>query len=177
MSRGGRRRRGRHRGPKTASPRASVAVQEQTGSQPQQRSRRRRGRRGGGAREESVLESMSSRPRQLQTLPPDGLVLDELISDLKSEYGVPATPQAYRLIIKLPVEDQLDSEASQANAPQANTESPETPEAPQGPGGPAQRRRRRRGRRGRVAPTGEAPGAEDSIGDSSATDGAGQAAD
>lgn len=158
MSRGGRRRRGRHRGPKTASPRASVAVQEQAGSQPQPRSRRR-GRRGGGAREESVLESMSSRPRQLQTLPPDGLVLDELISDLKSEYGVPATPQAYRLIIRLPTADQPDSEASEADESQAQTEGPE---APEGPGGPARRRRRRRGRRGRgrpdpAGPAGDAP--------------------
>ena len=179
MSRGGRRRRGRHRGPKTAPPRASMAVQEQAGSQPQPRSRRRRGRRGGVAREESVLESMSSRPRQLQTLPPDGLVLDELISDLKSEYGVPATPQAYRLIIKLPAEDQPDSEASDAEVPQAQTEKPEAPEGAQGQtegsGNPARRRRRRRGRRGQggghprtSGPAGDAPGDEDSTGDSTA---------
>ncbi len=162
MSRGGRRRRGRHRGPKTASSRASVAVQEQAGSQPQQRSRRRRGGRGRGAREESVLESMSSRPRHLQTLPPDGLVLDELISDLKSEYGVPATPQAYRLIIKLPAEDQPDSDASAADQSEVQTEGPAAPEGPRVPEGPARRRRRRRGRRGlsREAPAGDVPGAE-----------------
>lgn len=34
-------------------------------------------------------------------LPPDGTVLEELISTMQSEYGTPSTPQEYRLIIKI----------------------------------------------------------------------------
>jgi len=34
-------------------------------------------------------------------LPPDGTVLEELIAEMEAQYGFPATPQEYRLIIKV----------------------------------------------------------------------------
>lgn len=95
---------------------------------------------------------MSSRPRQLQTLPPDGLVLDELISDLISEYGAPATPQDYRLIIRLPAEDEPGGEASEGDEPATTQGQTETSEVQEISSIPAPRRRRRRGRRGRPRP-------------------------
>lgn len=45
---------------------------------------------------------MRTLPTSVQTLPPDGLVLDELISNMQSEFGTPATPQEYRLIVRVP---------------------------------------------------------------------------
>lgn len=47
---------------------------------------------------------MQPRPRRLQTLPPDGLILEEVISGMQGEYGIPATPQEYRLLLRLATE-------------------------------------------------------------------------
>ena len=44
---------------------------------------------------------MANRPRVLQTLPADGLVAEEIIDDMREEYGYPATPQEYRLIVRI----------------------------------------------------------------------------
>ena len=44
-------------------------------------------------------------PRTLQTLPPDGQVLEEVISNMREEYGYPATPQEYRLILRVAPEE------------------------------------------------------------------------
>jgi hypothetical protein len=45
---------------------------------------------------------MDARPKRLRTLPPDGLILEELISEMQTNHGTPATPQEYRLIIRTP---------------------------------------------------------------------------
>ena len=58
-----------------------------------------------------VLEDMHSKPRQLQTLPPDGLVLEELIAVMQGEYGVPSTPQEYRLLVKTASEESAEQSA------------------------------------------------------------------
>ena len=87
---------------------------------------------------------IGKRPTQAQTLPPDGLVLEELIENLQEEYGTPSTPQEYRLIIRVPQQQ----EASAEKPAQAVAESGESAPA---------RKRRRRGRRrrgGQTAPNG-----------------------
>ncbi len=49
---------------------------------------------------------MIHRPSKLETLPPDGVVLEELISNMQEEYGTPLTPQQFRLTIKMsPADD------------------------------------------------------------------------
>jgi hypothetical protein len=58
-----------------------------------------------------VLEDMQSKPRQLQTLPPDGLVLEELIAVMQGEYGVPSTPQEYRLLVKTATDESVEPPA------------------------------------------------------------------
>lgn len=89
---------------------------------------------------------MSARPTQLQTLPPDGTVLEELIGAMQSEYGVPTTPQEYRLIIKVPAPEEPTDPALEAK-PAAVRAEPGTDEELESV--PRQRsgRRRRRGRR------------------------------
>ncbi len=90
---------------------------------------------------------MSSLPTTLKTLPPDGTDLDDLIGALQSEYGVPATPQEYRLIIKVPAPEEhpTDPALEVEPAPAAPRLQPE----PEAAASPRQRpaRRRRRGRR------------------------------
>ncbi|HEX2054115.1 MAG TPA: hypothetical protein VHJ78_10375 [Actinomycetota bacterium] len=98
----------------------------------------------------SVLEEMSSRPARLKTLPPDGTVLEELIGALQSEYGVPTTPQEYRLIIKTPIPEEPTDPSLEVKA--AAPERPPVAGAPpadeEGGIAPARAaRRRRRGRR------------------------------
>lgn len=83
----------------------------------------------------------------LQTLPPDGTDLEELIGAMQSEYGVPATPQEYRLIIKTPAPEEPTDPTLEVGPADPSPE----------PGGSVavrQRtgRRRRRGRRRAGAP-------------------------
>jgi len=151
MSRGGRRRRGRRGG---SHPAQKPQSEQRSGQPVGSTSRRRRRRKPADA---SVLESMSSRPATLQLLPADGTVLEELISDLKTEYGTPSTPQEYRLTIRVLGEDR------DRPVPQAESETPSGPEQESTPADtqPAKRRRsRRRGRRRRP---------DDTIGESEAT--------
>ena len=149
MSRGGRRRKGKRgrRSPGAGERRpgsGSESVEEREGGQT---TGRRRGR--GSAKEVSVLEQMSSRPAQLTTLPPDGTVLEELIGAMQSEYGVPTTPQEYRLVIKVPAPEEPTDPNLEAKPvavrpePEVDTEDEE--EAGLRP--PRSSRRRRRGRR------------------------------
>jgi len=112
---------------------------------------------------------MSSLPTSLKTLPPDGTDLDDLIGDLQSEYGVPTTPQEYRLIIKVPAPEEPTDPSLEVKPPTPARVDPEPEaevsltagEAPtrQRPG-----RRRRRGRRraggSTTAVEGEAEGVE-----------------
>jgi hypothetical protein len=149
VSRGGRRRKGKRgrKSPVAGERRpgsASEPVEEREGGQP---AGRRRGR--GSAKEVSVLEQMSSRPAQLTTLPPDGTVLEELIGAMQSEYGVPTTPQEYRLIIKVPAPEEPTDPNLEAK-PAAVRPEPEIDSDEEEDGGlrPARSsRRRRRGRR------------------------------
>lgn len=67
--------------------------------------RRRKRRRGKGPRSPKSSEDLvralpTERPEQL-TAPPDGTVLEELIGELQSTWGVPQYPQEYRLLIKV----------------------------------------------------------------------------
>lgn len=148
MSRGGRRRKGKRgrRGPGTAERRTAPGQQPEEEQEGGQSSGRRRGQGRASAKEVSVLEQMSARPTQLQTLPPDGTVLEELIGAMQSEYGVPTTPQEYRLIIKVPAPEEPTDPALEAK-PAAVRAEPETDEELESV--PRQRsgRRRRRGRR------------------------------
>ena len=148
MPRGGRRRSrgGRKRKPATGS------EQQAAGGQAGQGRRRRRRRRGP---QSSALDRMvaEGKTTAVQTLPADGTVLDEVIAEMRSEYGTPATPQEFRLLIKVPG---ADTEAIQTEPadPQEEPSEPPTPDeissapssdlvetARRGP------RRRRRGRR------------------------------
>ncbi|MGH2812405.1 MAG: hypothetical protein ACRDI1_06800 [Actinomycetota bacterium] len=91
------------------------------------------------------------RSKTVQTLPPDGLVLEEVISDMRTERGLPATPQEFRLVIRGPGQD---SEAPRTD-PADPQEVPAEPQVPEKPGPPpsadqvetAPRRRGRRRRR------------------------------
>lgn len=109
MPRGGRRRRGRKGGKGRPAPERQDALREEKPRVPPQGAtagagRRRRRRRRGGR--EGGLASMIHRPSKLETLPPDGVILEELISNLQEEYGTPVTPQEFRLTIKMsPADD------------------------------------------------------------------------
>lgn len=146
MSRGGRRRRGR-RGRRGAN------VAERTEAhpaQPKERATPARGRRAPlqarrpESTEGSVLEQMSSRPTRLETLPPDGTVLEELIGAMQSEYGVPTTPQEYRLLIRTRTHEESTGD------PVTDPGEPVVPDGPAGRtpvAGPDPRPNRRRARR------------------------------
>ena len=166
MSRGGRRRKGKRgrRGPSTGEHRAGTG-QETLEEREGQPSSRRRSQSRGSAREVSVLEQMSSLPTTLKTLPPDGTDLDQLIGALQSEYGVPATPQEYRLIIKVPApEEHLTDPSLEVKPAPADSRAEPEPEAAATPRQrPARRRRRGRRRTGggtAVADTGDSGEAE-----------------
>ena len=146
MSRGGRRRRRRGRGP-GRNGEADAAEDQRTPGGPRRRLSRR-GRRPAAPRIErkSAIESMSSRPAKVTTLPPDGTVLEDLIEDLQNEYGIPSTPQEFRLVVRVATGD----ESKEA---MVETEPPDV-EEPLGPGEAQQaltrvenrKRQRRRGR-------------------------------
>ncbi|MGI8426159.1 MAG: hypothetical protein ACR2FO_03755 [Actinomycetota bacterium] len=110
---------------------------------------RRRRRKGAGDRAGlgTVIDSMSPRRPTTLTLPPDGTVLEDLIADMEAEYGTPATPQEYRLIVKVAPADEPVHQAEQDGPPRTQT-------ASQGekPRRRSRGRRRRRGRRGPPAP-------------------------
>jgi hypothetical protein len=109
-------------------------------------------------------------PRVLQTLPADGLVAEQIIDSMREEYGYPATPQEYRLVVRV-APDEAERQSARrrrepAAAAEAATEAPD--EATDGDEGsavpreaaPAVRRGRlRRRRRGRGR-GGGAPGAD-----------------
>lgn len=175
--RGGRRRSGNaERAPATRA----ESAPEELGSGKSRSARRRRARRAqsgggqqrsrasGGGQQRSATEAMAvARPRTLQTLPPDGVLLEDLISDLQTEYGTPTTPQEFRLLIKLPEGsgqaviapagepprgiDEEDGYESQTGVGQESSENGEAPVR--------RSRRRRRRRRGGPRP---AEGAADS---------------
>lgn len=143
MSRGGRRRRGRRKPDGAGKEGAQGPQASADGSQ-----RRRRRRRGGRPRltEASAVAAMSSRQTVLQTLPDDGTVLEELIDNMRSEFGPPTTPQEYRLLVKV-----LGSEeASESVGESIRLDPPDVEERVEGAAeDPHPRPRRRRSRRRR----------------------------
>jgi hypothetical protein len=98
-------------------------------------------------------------PRVLQTLPADGLVAEEIIDSLREEYGYPATPQEYRLIVRIaPDEAERQSArrrrepaalAAVTEAPDEATEADDGSDVPREAAPTARRGRLRRRRRGR----------------------------
>lgn len=85
------------------------------------------------------MEQMHTHTKRLQTLPPDDLELDDLIAGLQSEYGVPPTPQEYRLVIKTPSAEAEPSVDPEHSGPEAGDASADAPISTSG-----RRRRRRR---------------------------------
>jgi hypothetical protein len=150
MSRGGRRRRSKRSNRPAGSPaspgsRAQPGSRTQPGPQGEEEPEKQpagRVRREPGGRQRSALESMRTLPTRVQTLPPDGLILEELISNMQTEYGTPTTPQEYRLIVKLPTHE--EAPAAPAADPVAEVEDGEVEAEPRPP---RSSRRRRRGRR------------------------------
>lgn len=88
------------------------------------------------------------RARGLRTLPPDGTVLEEVISDMQAEYGLPATPQEYRLLIRSLPEEARDRKAA---SPEVREPDQPGPYSEQTSAPPRTRPRRRRRRRGAAA--------------------------
>src|SRR5439155_14290941 len=87
--------------------------------------RRRRRRSGASRAEPSVLEQMANRgSRVLQTLPADGLVAEEIIDDMREEYGYPATPQEYRLIVRIAPDESERQSARRRREPSALPDGP-----------------------------------------------------
>ena len=145
MSRGGRRRRSKrgNRPPgSTGSPGSRTQPAVQGEEEPEKQPAASRGRKEPAGRQRSAVESMRTLPTRVQTLPPDGLILEKLISNMQTEYGTPTTPQEYRLIVKLPTHE--ETPASPPSDPIAEVAESEDQVAPRPP---RSSRRRRRGRR------------------------------
>ncbi|MGQ0679471.1 MAG: hypothetical protein ACT4OM_07430 [Actinomycetota bacterium] len=101
-----------------------------------------------------IVDQMRTLPAQVRTLPPDGLVLEELISTMQTEYGTPSTPQEYRLIVKVPPPEDIASPTAPAE-PAAEVKKADPEES-------ARRTNSRRRRRGRRRSPGETSGPVDS---------------
>lgn len=138
MSRGGRRRKARRRAAPAAGPsrsRAKPAESPSTADSSRGASR---------AEDESVVAQMRTPSQPLKTLPDDDLVLDELIEGLQREYGVPPTPQEYRLLIRTPTaeheaaevlpgaDEADDSGSAESSARRRRRRRLEVPEAQEG---------------------------------------------
>lgn len=195
-----RRRRGRRGGqggqgsassPKQEAIRESQGPADGARSQSGNRSRRRRGRGRSGGRQESSPKSSEDLVRALPrerpeilTAPADGQILEDIIGELQSTWGVPPYPQEYRITIKVAEERESRSESNdgegsrskpagersgrppRADKSPARTDGPRREKAPAAPGlsatsGPqrekAPRKRRRRRRRGGAAGGGANP--------------------
>ena len=99
--------------------------------------------------------------RVLQTLPADGLVAEEIIGSMREEYGYPATPQEYRLIVRIAPDESERQSARRRREPSALPDGPaeatdeeavdgdEASDAPKEATPTVRRGRLRRRRRGR----------------------------
>jgi hypothetical protein len=114
--------------------------------------------------EDLVRAEKRPRPKEL-TGPHDGTMLEEVIGDLQSTWGVPQHPQEYRLVLKVPekgdngrqaavaTEEAVDPPDEQTDADKPRRE--KAPAAPRiggsgdgkSPTGPSRRRRGRRRRK------------------------------
>jgi hypothetical protein len=141
VSRGGRRRRTKGGG----------RAAEESNRQPQRRAGEPHSGReletAGPAQKRTQPAAIQSEPavvkhQPVRTLPPDGLILEEIISTMRSEYGVPTTPQEYRLLLKTAiVEDVVETPVPEPRPARQEVSNATAPR-------PA--RRRRRGRRPQV---------------------------
>ncbi|HEU4866627.1 MAG TPA: hypothetical protein VFV09_02765 [Actinomycetota bacterium] len=104
---------------------------------------------------------MSSLPTSLKTLPPDGTDLDDLIGALQSEYGVPTTPQEYRLIIKVPAPEEHTDPSLEVKPPEPSPQTAEAQPEVDGEAPAARQRSSRRRRRGRRRAGGNAVAEDD----------------
>jgi hypothetical protein len=98
--RGGRR---RSRGRRRVSPESPKQPSEkQAGSEAAQAPRRPRLRRRRTEPASAVAQPAAAPRPRLRLLPKDGIVLEEVISTMQEEFGTPATPQEFRLLVKVP---------------------------------------------------------------------------
>lgn len=169
-----RRRRRRRRGagkPAEGAAREARAREQAPAQQSKGRRRRRRGRgRGAGQRESSSPRSSEDlvralpqeRPKTLSA-PADGTILEEVIGDLQSRWGVPQYPQEYRITLKVGDEregrqDRGAQTVDSTDKPSTTTDAASGPRRERAPAAPrigavaeatrsAGGRRRRRGRR------------------------------
>ncbi|MGH2733135.1 MAG: hypothetical protein ACRDJF_01770 [Actinomycetota bacterium] len=86
----------------------------------------------------------TSGAQAVRTLPPDGTVLEEVISDMQAEYGLPSTPQEYRLVIRSLPEEVKDRNPARPEVREASQPEPDA-EQPSASRKTRPRRRRRRG--------------------------------
>lgn len=150
-----------------------------------QRARRRRGRRGRGSEGAAVPSQSEQRPapkiNKPLTAPPDGTTLEDVIRELQSTWGVPQSPQEFRITLKVADEGDVKGDRTSLEEPSgetgtgsltdgsANGDRPQRERAPAAPriaagaptdGAPRRekagrsRRSRRRRRRGRGDQTG-----------------------
>ncbi|MBW3590782.1 MAG: hypothetical protein KY393_02855 [Actinobacteria bacterium] len=155
MSRGGRRRKSRRRVPppaksQPASPSDAPSKKDRAG-----------GAQNDSGVEVSVVEQMRTHTKRLQTFPPDEVELDDLIAGLQSEYGIPPTPQEYRLVIKTP------SAEPEAAADPTTSVAQETSDATPPGGTPISTTGRRRRRRRSTSASGHTDDAADAEPDQS----------
>ena len=113
-------------------------------SQGGNRSRRRRGRGRSGGRQESSPKSSEDLVRALPrerpetlTAPPDGQVLEDIIGELQSTWGVPPYPQEYRITIKVAEERESRPESSDGDGGRPKSGGGERPERQRAPKAPA----------------------------------------
>ena len=159
--------------PKQAAPAQGQAAGGAGADGAKRSPRKRRRRPGGKPAELSVLDQMATKkPKTLQTLPGEGLVLEEVIGNMREEYGYPTTPQEYRLIVRVAAEEPRGQTVTRprrtlttapdrpaAASPPAEGDDRAAPGAPgSSPAAPARRGRLRRRRRGRGKGPGEAGG-------------------
>ncbi|MGH2748696.1 MAG: hypothetical protein ACRDKB_12345 [Actinomycetota bacterium] len=139
------------------------------GRSAESRSRRRRRRQRGGkdrqpsspALSEDLVRAADRKRPETLTAPPDGTTLEQVIGELQSRWGVPQSPQEFRITVKVAEER---SARAPGRGPSSDVQEPDEGERPRrerapaapriasGDGSerePAPGRRKRRGRRRR----------------------------
>lgn len=158
---------------------ASTRASQASGGRTRGGGRRRGKRRGTGSEtaaspksSEDLVRAATKAPPERLTLPPDERRLDQIIGDLQSEWGVPQSPQEYRITLKVAedrprggrnsdgdaknveeVEPTLDERPLREKAPAAPRMGTETQTSPReaAPAHKKRSRRRRRKRKGRAS--------------------------
>lgn len=127
----------------------------------------------------SALDSMvaEGKTTTVQTLPPDGTILEEVITEMRERYGPPTTPQEFRLLIRIP--------GAEIEIPRTEPEDPEEVDVGEeaaamaeeagveGAGARRARRRRRRRRGGwRPGAGGDGSGTQSPVSEEGTSEGA-----